>query len=538
MSVLKFDPFSYRYPSRRNLVYGSRGMVATSQPLAASAGMEILKKGGNAVDAAVATAAALTVVEPTSNGIGGDAFAIVWHGGALKGLNASGPAPGALTIERAKSLGYEDALPRFGWAPAMVPGVPAAWAELSKTMGRLAFDQALAPAIEFARGGHAVSVNVSRLWKNALAEFSGLKTEEHRYWFETFCPSGRAPCPGERFVSPGHAHTLEQIASTGARSFYEGEIAERILAFSRKTGGCYAEEDLASFRPEWVDPIGVKYRGYDVWEIPPNGQGIVALMALGILNRFQHEGHDCPYTIHRQVEALKLGFADAHTFVADMKHEDVPVRELLSEAYTARRASLVGGEARPFAAGNPYSGGTVYLCTADGEGNMVSYIQSNYMGFGSAVVVPETGIALNNRGQCFSLDRSHRNALQPGKRPYNTIIPGFITKDGQPVGPLGVMGGFMQPQGHVQVVMNCVDFHMNPQEALDAPRWQWEGDMRVSCEPGFSNNTAQKLNRMGHDVHMALHSTDFGRGQMICRTPDGTLLGATEPRTDGAVEAW
>ena len=513
-------------------------MVATSHPLAVSAGMEILKKGGNAIDAAVATAAALTVVEPTSNGIGSDAFAIVWHEGALKGLNASGPAPETLTIEKAKSLGYGDVLPRFGWAPATVPGAPAAWAELSRKMGRVSLEQTLAPAIELARGGHAVSVNASHLWANALAAFSHLKTAEHRHWFETFCAGNRAPCPGERFVAPGHAYTLEQIASTNARSFYEGEIADRILAFSRETGGFYTEEDLASFRPEWVDPIGVSYRGYDVWEIPPNGQGIVALIALGILNRFQHEGHDCPYTIHRQIEAIKMGFADARTFVADMKYGDIPVKELLSEAYAARRASLIEEKARDFAAGDPFGGGTVYLCTADDQGNMVSYIQSNYMGFGSAVVVPETGIALNNRGQCFSLDDSHRNALQPGKRPYNTIIPGFITKDGEPVGPFGVMGAYMQPQGHVQVAMNCIDFHMNPQEALDAPRWQWEGDLRVSCEPGFSNNIAQKLSRMGHNVRMAMHSTDFGRGQMICRTSGGTLVGATEPRTDGTVGTW
>lgn len=399
-------------------------------------------------------------------------------------------------------------------------------------------DETLAPAIELARGGHAVAVNVAHLWSDAFKIFSSLNGEEYKYWFETFCPSGRAPEAGEMFFSEGHAATLEEIAATGARSFYEGKTADRILDFVQRTGGLFTEDDLASFRPEWVEPIKTDYRGHEIWEIPPNGQGIVVLIALNILKGFEFEGHDCPYTIHKQVEAIKMAFADAENFVADMKCGDVPIEALLSESYSTGRASLIEERARSYSAGDPFGGGTVYLAAADGEGNMISYIQSNYMGFGSAVVIPGTGIALNNRGQCFSLDPCHPNSLEPGKRPYNTIIPAFITKEGLPVGPFGVMGAYMQPQAHVQVVMNCLDFGMNPQEALDAPRWQWKGGMEVSCEPGFHDNTAQKLARMGHNVTRPLYSTEFGRGQMICTTKYGSLVGATEPRTDGLVASW
>jgi gamma-glutamyltranspeptidase/glutathione hydrolase len=533
-----FDPFSYRYPSRRNLVYGKRGMVATSNHLAASAGMDILKKGGNAVDAAIATAAALTVVEPTSNGIASDAFAIVWMDGRLHGLNGSGPAPSGLNIEKLKSLGRADSVPTSGWAAATVPGAPATWAELSSKMGALPLADCLEPAILYAEDGYAVSVNVSFMWEKACERFRALDGELRNSWFETFCPVGRAPRPGEVFRSPGHANTLAQIAENGVRSFYAGGIASRILDFSRRTGGFYSEEDLASFEPEWVDPISVRYRGCDVWEMPPNGQGIVALMALNILKGFDFDSHDCPFTVHRQIEAIKMAFADARRFVADRKRSCVPVSELLSDSYADTRRALLSDFSQDFKSGDPYSGGTVYLCTADREGNMVSYIQSNFHGFGSGVVIPQTGIALNNRAHCFSLDPEHPNALEPKKRPYNTIIPGFLTKEGSPIGPFGVMGAYMQPQGHVQVVMNCVDFHMNPQEALDAPRWQWTGEMRASFEPGFSVNTAQKLMRMGHDVTLALHPTDFGRGQIIWRTDDGALAGGTDPRTDGCVEAW
>ncbi|GHV51402.1 gamma-glutamyltransferase [Synergistales bacterium] len=537
--MFKFDPFSYRYASRRNVVYGTRGMTATSNPLAAAAGMEILKKGGNAADAAIATAAALTVVEPTGNGLGSDAFAIIWKDGKLHGLNASGPAPEACTIEKYRSLGCADEIPQRGWLSATVPGAPAAWAELSSKMGRLPLSVCLEPAILYAEEGYAAAVTVSRLWDNAYRAFGSLGGAIFKHWFDAFCPNGRAPRPGEPVRLPHHARTLRLIAESGARDFYEGETAEKIIAFSESSGGLYSAYDLSSFAPEWVEPISVKYKGFDVWEMPPNGQGITALVALKILDGLDiPDGHDCPFTVHKQIEAIKLAFADAKRYVADPKFSAVPVDELLSDDYAASRRALIGPTAREFSAGSPYSGGTVYLSAADADGCMVSYIQSNFNGFGSAVVVPETGIALNNRAKCFSLDPSHPNALAPRKRPYNTIIPAFLSQGGEPIGPFGVMGAYMQPQGHVQVIMNCLLFGMNPQDALDAPRWQWTGGMKVSVEPSFHSSAAQKLSRMGHDVTHELHSTDFGRGQIIWRTEEGSLAGATEPRTDGAVEAW
>jgi gamma-glutamyltranspeptidase/glutathione hydrolase len=522
------------------MMYASRGMVCASHPLAAQAGLEVLKKGGNAVDAVIATAAALTVVEPTANGIGSDAFALIWKDGKLSGYNASGPIPKALSIDLAESNGWaaKGQLPTYGWTPATVPGAPAAWAELTKKMGRLPLSETLAPAVLLARDGHAVSVTTAHHWDLAFKKYAQEKGEEFKAWFDTFAPSGRAPRAGEVWTSEAHARTLEMIAGSGARAFYEGEIAEKIVAAARKTGGYFSADDLGNFAPEWVDPIGVDYRGYDVWEIPPNGQGIVALLALSVLRGFDFSSHDDPMTVHRQIEAIKMGFADSHRYVADQRFSSVPVAELLAASYADSRRSLLGERAEARNAGNPLPGGTVYLCAADGEGTMISYIQSNYMGFGCGVVVPETGIALNNRGHCFSLVRGHPNMLEPGKRPYNTIIPGFLTKDGAPVGPFGVMGGFMQPQGHVQVVMNTVDFRMNPQQALDAPRWQWMGGMNVSVEPGFSPALAQSLHRKGHAVKFELESNSFGRGEIIWRTPEGTLGGATESRTDGCVAPW
>jgi gamma-glutamyltranspeptidase/glutathione hydrolase len=499
--------------------------------------MDILKKGGNAIDAAIATAAALTVVEPTSNGLGSDAFAIIWHDGRLHGINGSGRSPASLSLEKLKSLNLDE-IPRFGWAAATVPGAPGTWAELSSRMGRLPLSETLAPAIEYARGGFAVAVNVSRFWKKAASEFSGLSGDAHAGWFEMFCPDGKAPLPGETFKAPEMARTFEEIAGTGGRSFYSGETAEKIIRFSRASGGFFSEGDLSSFAPQWTSPMRVNYKGYDVWEMPPNGQGVVALMALGILGEFDFAGHGAPETIHRQIEAIKLGFADAMRYVADPEFARVPSCELISDPYLAGRRRMIGDRAAEMGPGDPYSGGTVYLCTADGDGSMVSYIQSNFNGFGSGIVIPGTGISLNNRAACFSRNAGHPNALSGGKRPYNTIIPGFITKRGAPVGPFGVMGAYMQPQGHLQVVMNLVDFHMNPQEALDAPRWQWVGGMDVSFEPAFGECAAAEVGRMGHRVSFAANPFEFGRGQMIHATEYGTLVGATEPRTDGCVEAW
>jgi gamma-glutamyltranspeptidase/glutathione hydrolase len=536
--VTKFDPHYYRYPSRRNVVYGSRGMVAASQPLAAQAGLAILKMGGNAVDAAIATAAALTVVEPTGNGLGSDAFALIWEGGKLHGINGSGYAPRACTRDTYRSKGWEQ-VPTYGWPAVTVPGAVATWCELSQKMGRLPLKDVLAPAIDYATNGYAVSGTIAYNWNIACKKYSAMSEPEIQEWVKTFAPQGRAPHAGELFMMKGHAYTLEKIAQTNGEAFYKGEIAEKIVAFAAQTGGFITKEDLADFAPEWVEPIGINYKGYDVWEIPPNGQGICALIALNILKGFEFRERDSADTLHKQIEAIKLAFADVHKYVADQRFSSVPVRELLDEQYAATRRKLIAeNHAVDFKPGDPRPGGTVYFATADGEGRMVSFIQSNYMGFGSGIVCPATGIAFNNRGACFTLDDKHPNVLEGRKRPYNTIIPAFLSKDGKPVGPFGVMGGFMQPQGHLQVVSNVVDFGMNPQEALDAPRWQWISGMKVTVEPNFPSAVALKLAAMGHDIVPQVTSNDFGRGEIIWKTDDGTLVGATEPRTDGCVATW
>lgn len=536
---MKHDPLYYPYPSQRMTVYAKKGMVATSQPLAAQAGLDIIKRGGNAIDAAIATAACLTVLEPTSNGIGSDAFALVWVKGVLHGLNSSGPAPHELSIEAVQALGHTE-MPKFGFTPVTVPGAPAAWAALSAKFGRLPLTEVLAPAIDYAENGYPLSPVLGRYWKAALQnDLKELKGEQHQAYFDTFAPGGRPPEIGEMWQSPGHAQTLRAIAETKAESFYRGELADKIDQFSRQHGGFIRKEDLAAFYPEWVKPISVNYRGYDVHEIPPNGQGLVALIALNILKGFEFVEKDSVESYHKQMEAMKLAFADGLKYITDSKHMSMPVEALLSDAYAAERRALIGDRALTPTPGEPHKGGTVYLCTADEEGNMVSYIQSNYMGFGARVVVPGTGISLQNRGHNFSLDPQHENALAPGKRTFHTIIPGFLTKDGQAVGPFGVMGGFMQPQGHAQVVMNTVDFNLNPQAALDAPRWQWTNGKTIQVEPHFPTHIAQALTRKGHKIERTVDSGGYGRGQIIWRDPvTGVLCGGTEARTDGHIASW
>ncbi|WP_126425541.1 gamma-glutamyltransferase family protein [Brevibacillus marinus] len=534
-----FDPLYYPYSSRRNVIMAKKGMVATSQPLAAQAGLDILKKGGNAIDAAIATAACLTVLEPTSNGIGGDAFALVWTKGKLHGLNASGPAPQSISIEAVKALGHE-VMPSHGLLPVTVPGAPAAWAALSKRFGKLPLTEVLQPAIDYAEQGFPISPTLGYYWAAAYHSFKkNVQGEAFQAWFDTFAPGGRAPRIGEIWRSPDHGATLRLIAETNAEAFYRGELAEKIDQFFRKHGGFLSKEDLADYHPEWVDPIKINYRGYDVWEIPPNGQGIVALMALNILKGFHFSDQESVDTYHTQLEAIKLAFADGKKFVTDPREMRVKVEELLSDHYAAQRRQLISSTARLPEAGEPPAGGTVYLAAADEEGNMISFIQSNFQGFGSGLVVPGTGISLQNRGKDFSLDPNHANALQPGKKTYHTIIPGFLTKGEQAVGPFGVMGGYMQPQGHVQVVMNLIDFQLNPQAALDRPRWRWIKDNVVEVEPNFPDHIAQALARRGHEIRKAIDHTGFGRGQIIVRDPEtGVLTGGTEPRTDGQIAAW
>lgn len=537
--MISMNQQSYPYQVPRNSAFAKNGMVATSQPLASQAGLDILKRGGNAVDAAIATAACLTVVEPISNGIGGDAFAIVWMKGEMYGLNASGPSPESISIEAIKKAGH-DIMPTYGWHPVTVPGAPGGWAALSKRFGNLSLTEVLEPAIRYAEEGFPVSSTLAKFWKKEYETFKKeLDSDKFSEWFDTFAPKGRAPLAGEIWSSLDHANTLRSIAETNGESFYKGDIAKKISEDSEKNGGFLSSSDLANYEPSWVDPINVHYKGYDVWEIPPNGQGIVALQALNILKGFDLKEKECADTYHKQIEAIKLAFSDALEHVTeqcDMIHK---VEDILSDTYGDIRRGLIGEEAMQPEAGEPVGSGTVYMATADKDGNMVSFIQSNYHGFGSGVVVPGTGIALQNRGETFSLDPNHVNALRGGKRTYHTIIPGFLTKDNEAVGPFGVMGGFMQPQGHVQVIMNTIDFGMNPQSALDAPRWQWMKDKKVEVENRFSHHLALELYEKGHDISIQLEPNSFGRGQIIWRDPDtGVLVGGTESRTDGTVACW
>ncbi|MCL2405159.1 MAG: gamma-glutamyltransferase family protein [Defluviitaleaceae bacterium] len=527
----------------RNMQVARNGMVATSQPLAAQAGLEILQKGGNAIDAAIATAACLTVVEPTSNGIGGDAFALVWVDGKLHGLNSSGPSPESISIDAVKALGHTE-MPKMGWLPVTVPGAPAAWAALSKRFGKLSLAECLAPAIKYARNGYPLSPVLGRGWSGAFMAYRArFTTPEFAAWFETFAPEGRAPKIGEMWASPAHATTLEDIADTYAETFYRGRISKVIADSSEKHGGFLREADLAAYAPQWVNPISANYRGYDIWEIPPNGQGIVALIALNIMKGYEitlgMHGRDDISVYHKQFEAMKLAFTCGKAVITDPSYMQTTIEDLLSDSFANNLRSQINPTANEPEVILPPKSGTVYLATADGDGNMVSFIQSNYMGFGSGVVIPGTGIAMQNRGADFSLDPTHANALKGGKRTYHTIIPGFITKGANPIGPFGVMGGYMQPQGHMQVVMNMVDFGLNPQAALDAPRWQWTTGKHFEVEHHFPKHIAQGLAGLGHRITVPLESGGFGRGQVIVRDIEsGVLMGGTESRTDGAIAAW
>ena len=538
--MIPFDPQRHKYPSIRNVVYAKNGMVCSTQPLASQIGLEILKKGGNAMDAAVAVASALPLFEPTCNGIGSDAFALIWTDGKLYGINGSGPAPKALTAEKVRERGYTS-MPVTGWCSVTVPGSPGCWAEVNKRFGRLSLAEIMAPTVRYAREGFPVQAHLNGMWQMEYEKIVKAAQDDHApyaAWFTTFLNEGRVPQPGEIFRCPDMADTLEDLAETNCESFYRGRLAEKILAHSRATGGFLTEEDLASYIPEWVEPLSVNYKGYDVYEMPPNGHGLTVLMALNILKTMdlgnERENADA---YHKTMEALKLAFVDAQKYVTDPRYMKVDPKDLLSDAYTEKRRALISEKALFPEAGTPNGSDTVYFATADGEGNMVSFIQSNAKHFGSGIVVPGTGIALQDRAVNFSLDPQADNYLEGGKKTYHTIIPGFLAKDGKPVGPFGVMGGFMQPQGHVQVVVNTVDFHMNPQEALDAPRFQWVGGKKIQFEHGIADSIAKELLRKGHDIEIVTENRNMGRGQIIWT--DGTvLIGGTESRADGCIAAW
>jgi gamma-glutamyltranspeptidase/glutathione hydrolase len=523
------------YRGARQPVYAAGGMVATSQPLAAQAGLAILQKGGNAVDAAIAMAVTLTVVEPASCGMGGDAFALVWDGQKLHGLNGSGRSSLGLTPERLSQRGYQE-MPDCGWLSVTVPGAPAAWRDLQRRFGRLPFEQLCEPAIAYAEQGYPVSPISRYNWQWGLIKLQrGLSGVEFQRWAATFAPAGRAPQVGEMWRSPEMAHSLQLIAETGAESFYRGELAEAIVAFAAQSEGILGEQDLAQHQSTWVEPISTRYRGYEVWEIPPNGQGLAALIALNILEGFDLGDipRDSVQSQHLQIEALKLAFADAKRYVADPEHAAVPVAALLSKAYAQERRRLIGEQASVPEPGRPWHGGTAYLCTADSDGMMVSLIESVFSSFGSGIVVPGTGIVLQNRGNGFALQPGHPNRLAPGKRPFHTIIPGFLTRDGEPCGPFGVMGGHMQPQGHVQMVVNSVDYALNPQASLDAPRWFWWADRYVKLEPAVDAAVVAGLRARGHEVEVDYDVDVFGCGQIIWRRPGGVYVAGSDGRKDG-----
>lgn len=535
---MKFNALSYPYASRREVTFARRGMVCTSQTLASQAGLDMLKAGGNAVDAALAAAIALVVLEPTSNGLGSDAFALIWTNGQLYGLNGSGWSPAALTWDAMKAASH-DTMPLRGWAPVMVPGAPAAWAEIHKRFGRLPFKDLFEPAIAYAEEGYAVMPNLAAMLKNEETSFLPFKNDPaFAGLFPLFYPHGQAPQAGEILRLPQIARSLRLLQGSCCRSLYEGELAQAIDAWSKQTGGYLDKDDLALYQPQWVEPLHTNYRGYDVWEIPPNGHGLVVLMALNIARGFTFDMRDSVDTFHRQIEAMKLAFVDGKKYIADPRFMHTDTAYWLSDEYAACRQSLIGRQAilpEPVDASN---GGTVYLCSADQEGMMVSFIQSNFSGFGSGIVVPEYGISLNDRGNNFSMDPASDNCVGPRKKSYHTIIPGFLSKDGQALGPFGVMGAFMQPQGQFQVVMNTLDFHLNPQAALDAPRWQWLGGKRIEVEATVPQSIVAGLQAKGHDVVINPDAIPYGRGQIIWRNEDGVLAGGTEPRADGAVAAW
>jgi gamma-glutamyltranspeptidase / glutathione hydrolase len=549
-------PFDWTtgYPSQRLPVFG-RNVVATSHPLAAQAGLRMLMNGGNAVDAAIATAAAMTIVEPVSNGLGSDAFCLLWDGTSLHGLNASGRAPQAWTPDYFKRKYGADARtpPMRGWDSVTVPGAVAAWAAMSERFGQLPFADLMQPAIEIAERGYAVPVVVQQKWAAAvplLAQQPGFA--------EAFMPNGRAPQVGELFTLPAAARALKLIADSRGAAYYQGEIAEAAARHAREHGGSITAADFAAYRPEWVAPIGMDYAGrdgehYRLHEIPPNGQGIAALIALGILKNFDLAALrvDGVESQHLQIEAMKLAFADVYRFVAEPASMETSVDQMLDADYLASRAKLIDlHRAQEFAAGTPNDphrrGGTIYLSAADEHGMMVSFIQSNYMGFGSGIVVPGYGVAMQNRGHGFSLAAGSPNVVAPGKRPFHTIIPAFLTRAAGVAQvaqmSFGVMGANMQPQGHLQTLVRMLDYAQHPQAACDAPRWRFNQGREINVEAAMDPATVAGLQARGHQVEVIDDSyQDFGAGQFIWRLGRADHEGyvaASDPRRDGQAVAF
>lgn len=544
---MKFQ-WNNSYPSTRIPVF-ARNIATTSHPLASQAGLQMMRLGGNAVDAAIAMAAMLIVVEPVSNGLGSDMFAIVWDGEKLHGLNASGVAPSAWSPTYFEKKYGTDVKgfanhPKRGWDSVTVPGAIAGWLSLHEKFGSLSLEAILQPAIDIAERGHAVAPIVAHKWAAAIPEVGngiGFK--------EVFMPHGRAPHVGEIFKAPGIANTYRHLCRNGLKDFYEGEIAHAIVEHAKNYGGSLSALDLGNYQADWVDLISMNYRGFDIHEIPPNGQGIGALIALGIVENFDMSQFpvDSALSQHIQIEAMKLAFADVYAYVADSKSMRIKPSEMLDPEYLRSRAKLINLNKASFpAAGMPSSGGTVYLTSADESGMMVSFIQSNYMGFGSGVVVPEYSISLQNRGFGFSMDPNSANVVAGGKRPFHTIIPAFMTKklDGKTVPKMsfGVMGGDMQPQGHLQTVVRTLDYQQQLQAACDAPRWKVNHDFTLDIESTFSSKVADQLSQLGHQIKSIEDPyMDFGSGQFIARLSndqeDG-YIAASDSRRDGLVAGY
>ena len=520
-------PFSWNNPyawPRKPLL--ASNVVSTSQPLAAQAGVQMLAAGGNAVDAILATAITLSLVEPVSNGIGSDAYAIVWDGRQLHGLNASGRSPAAWSLDY---FAGQKAMPVRGWNTVSVPGCVSAWVELHGKFGRLPFEKLFERAIQYGRDGFLVSPTIARQWEKQVPELKGQPG-----FADAFMPQGRAPRPGERFTWKAHAEVLEQIARTRGEAFYRGAISEKIEAHARKHAAAMRASDFGAHKSDWVTPLQTDYRGYTLHELPPNGQGIVALVALGILEHFDVRSLavDGADSVHLQIEAIKLAFADAWRYVGDLDYMDVRPQQLLDKSYLRSRSKLIDMKrAQSFGHGTPPKGGTVYLTAADASGMMVSYIQSNYLGFGSGVVVD--GVSLQNRAATFVLQSGHPNCVGPKKRPYQTIIPGFVTREGVPVMSFGVMGGTMQPQGHAQILVRIADYGQSPQAACDGPRFRFVQGMDVSIEEGgFAPAVVEELQRRGHRIVTIDDYNQFGSGQLIWKL-DGGYFAASDPRRDG-----
>ncbi len=536
------EPDGFR--SQRSMVIARQGMVCTSQPLASAAGLDVLHRGGNAVDAAVCATAVLGVVEPFSTGVGGDCFMLIWQAAESKlyGLNGSGRAPGALSLDLLGERGCSE-MPMHGMLPVTVPGAVDAWCAALQRFGSQSIGSVLQPAIDYARNGFAVSEIVAHQW-DLIVRFGVL---QHADALRTFTIDGRAPRMGEVFRVPALAQTLDAIGRGGSDAFYRGPIAEQIVAFSQANGGVHALADFAEHRSTWVEPIATDYRGFQVHELPPNGQGLTALIALNILENFElaRFALGSAQSTHLRIEATKLAFADRNRYIADPEHAEVPTAALLSKPYARERAAMIDPQ-RALSAVAPGAAkagtDTVYLTTADAAGNVVSLINSLYFPFGSGLVAAETGIALQNRGYGFSLDPRHPNCVAPRKRPFHTIIPAMLCRDGRPLVSFGVMGGDIQAQGHVQVVSNLVDYDLNIQEALDLPRFHYLEAERVALESDCDGELIQQLTRMGHavmDENAVLTRGGFGGGQGIMIDPaTGYFWGGSDRRKDGCAMGY